>query len=423
MKRAFNLKGYLIAYILFTSLVLQAQLAPVSDCDVAIMLYGIDSTFHDGRYGVGFNDEVPADNSSWSFISTCLRNGENNSVWFKFAILDSGLLSFEIQPFATSNDDYDFALFRKDSLGCAAIPQGGAAVRCNFAPTNGLSTGLLSGHSSSISDVNGDTFNAPLPVLPGEEYYLLIDNFTHGGQGFYMNFNGTTATFDPNANFLPLRNVIYDTSITEMQFNLADPILESSISNGFTELTLLGPNGSVPLADLSYLTGYFMPDTVVRSGRILKRTQDKAVQDFTISFNQPLEGNANYKLILGTGIDGNSFLIPSGMEMGPDTFEFYVPAYSRGFVDSTTGFANLQQAAFNVYPNPVAGQLTIELSNANEATQVQLFDLGGTMVKQSEWIEGETSSNLDLTDLPNGTYMLLILGKRSNHQQRITVLH
>lgn len=145
-------------------------------------------------------------NRSEADFIACFMSSENkgqaeeNSTWLKFEIAESGTLSFTITPHK-SDDDIDFVVYRSLDGSCKNMK----IVRCNAAgdPSDWAShsqclgkTGLRSGEPDSSEDAGcfdtGDNaWLAPLNVLKGEKYILLVSNVTSRGPGFEIDFGGT----------------------------------------------------------------------------------------------------------------------------------------------------------------------------------------------------------------------------------------
>jgi len=174
-----------------------AQTFPEQDCAGAVKLCNVDSVFvvSNPYEGNGFIDDIPN-----SII--CLGNGENNSAWMYFEIDSPGLIQFTISHL--NSVDYDFAIYKMDSnRTCNDISDTNfIPVRCNYyayttiGSQDTLETGLKSGYTLTTSNASGEPFLQPLQVQTGEKYYLVIDNFNTGGDGYTLDFNGTTAKFN-----------------------------------------------------------------------------------------------------------------------------------------------------------------------------------------------------------------------------------
>lgn len=159
---------------------------------------------------------------------------ESNSIWFKFNIEKSGILSFSIIPIDES-DDLDFVLYKfKD-----AVPDcnGKEAVRCmNAGPVLGENAGpdmTCTGATGLLESAPGEMQNAGCPestnnflsavqVNTGEQYALFINNF-RSAQGFALDFGGD-CIFDPNAG---------DCAFTSSETTTAQPSPDLEISDAY----------------------------------------------------------------------------------------------------------------------------------------------------------------------------------------------
>lgn len=147
-----------------------------------------------------------ANNHEADFIA-CFMNGENfgqaeeNSCWIKFEIEKTGSLTFAITPHRL-DDDIDFVVFKLPPNGdCSQLQP----VRCMAAGDsrgNALTspcmgeTGLRNGEKDTsedagCSDPGDNTWLAPLQVVKGEKYALLISNVSSSGPGFSIRFGGS----------------------------------------------------------------------------------------------------------------------------------------------------------------------------------------------------------------------------------------
>lgn len=188
----------LFLFIVATGLNAQSH----ADCDKAMDIckkqnYSIDKTG-----GIGANTREA------DFMS-CFMNGENNgqaeenSTWIKFEIEKSGTLTFTITPHRV-DDDIDFVVYKLPADGkCRfeAMP----VIRCMAAGDAGMNaitstcmgeTGLREGEldtseDAGCSDPADNTWLAPLKVVAGEKYMLLISNVSSSGPGFNIRFGGS----------------------------------------------------------------------------------------------------------------------------------------------------------------------------------------------------------------------------------------
>lgn len=187
-----------LAIFSFAHAPLQAQ--DHADCATAMeickkQVYRVEKTGGEGA------------NSHEADFIACFMNGENfgqaeeNSTWIKFEIEKSGSLSFVITPHK-SDDDIDFVVFKLPPNGDCNQKQ---IVRCMAAGDSGANaatspcmgeTGLRDGErdaseDAGCSDPGDNTWLAPLKVVAGEKYVLLISNVSTRGPGFTIRFGGT----------------------------------------------------------------------------------------------------------------------------------------------------------------------------------------------------------------------------------------
>lgn len=227
-------KGALLILILSVCLYLPGQNTP-QDCLGALPLCSNGLSvpllgFH--NYGNIQDLDIP---------NSCLLNGENNSVWYKFSIVDSGLLAFDIIPVGT--DDYDFALYNLTNNSCQDILNGTLPpVRCNFSATNGTTTGMRPNYVTTSAGVSGDAFLAPLQVAPNESFALLVDNYTNNGLGYTINFDSSTTTLSDTGG---ITNVyadsagFYNMNYTTVFFT--QPLICNSILPNGSQFQINGP--------------------------------------------------------------------------------------------------------------------------------------------------------------------------------------
>lgn len=131
---------------------------------------------------------------------TCLdATGEHNSIWYKITIATGGTLTFDLVP-NNPDADYDWAIFGPN-VTCGAL---GAPVRCNAATVigPGPSTGL--NMTSTITNALGGSLTPYckyMDVLPGQTYYLFIDNWVSSTSSttapFSLTWGGTATLASP----------------------------------------------------------------------------------------------------------------------------------------------------------------------------------------------------------------------------------
>ncbi|MBV8324672.1 T9SS type B sorting domain-containing protein [Chryseobacterium sp.] len=175
------MKKYLLIFILCITQMVSAQ----QDCITALSVCG-NSNISYLPDGPGIQ-ELPESN--------CGSYEERYSVWYKFTVATAGTLTFVISPNTAS--DYDFYVWGPN-ITCA---NKGNTIRCSTPGGTGP-TGL-----NLTSTDPYDYFGAPgsnadgwakyMDVLPGETYYLLINNYSINITGFSLTWGGTATLASP----------------------------------------------------------------------------------------------------------------------------------------------------------------------------------------------------------------------------------
>ena len=128
---------------------------------------------------------------------------EHNIAWLKFRVQKDTLLTFDLVP-QKKTDDIDFLLFRYsggdgfcDSLRAKKIKP----VRTNISKPDSGSEGRTGLSLTATQDFvpwgKGPAYSKALPVKKGEVYYLVLDNFTEGGQDVSIENVSATPTPQP----------------------------------------------------------------------------------------------------------------------------------------------------------------------------------------------------------------------------------
>lgn len=167
-----------------------------SDCAYATPVCA-DTPFSDASTGPGITAEGCAG---------CVTS-ENYTNWYRIQIQTSGTLAFTINP-NNNSDDFDPVVFGPN-VTCGAL---GTPVRCSYAINAGNgNTGLGNGAVDASEDVYGDQWVAPLNVVAGQTYYVMINGWSasSGSNGFLLDWTGTASL---NCSFLPVELIDFNAS-------------------------------------------------------------------------------------------------------------------------------------------------------------------------------------------------------------------
>jgi gliding motility-associated-like protein len=178
--------GILCVFLILFLSGVSAQVA--DDCINAIPIC-TNTPVNGGTSGYGTDDFNNAANSG------CLEptfSGfiESNSAWYRFRTGATGQLGINI-GFDTS-EDWDFALYRASD--CNAL---GDPIRCNFFDNSDEDAfmGIGEDPTGNLTNVQYEDW---IQVAPGEDYYLLINNFSNSNSGFSIQFSGQIFETNPS---------------------------------------------------------------------------------------------------------------------------------------------------------------------------------------------------------------------------------
>lgn len=155
------MKKFLLLFFFVVSHMIFAQ----ADCATALSVCG-NSNITYSPSGIGAVNEN---------LGGCLSTGEHNSIWYKFTIATGGTLTFDLVP-TSSDADYDWAIYGPN-VNCGSL---GTPIRCNAATVIGVSASTGMNMTSTITSAAGGSLTPYcqyLDVLPGQTYYLYIDNW------------------------------------------------------------------------------------------------------------------------------------------------------------------------------------------------------------------------------------------------------
>jgi SprB repeat/CHU_C Type IX secretion signal domain len=181
---------------------------PTSDCPTASLLCDKSPFAVQQLIGAGTNnlemEGVPCFNGGAPGVN------EMNSTWFKWICSKSGPLTFTLTPLNIT-DDLDFVVYKlpgginncntKTVELCMA--SGSPSQAC---PTSCCGKTGLRAASNDKSEPPGcsgsqDNFIAPLNMVAGEAYALVVNNFSQSGNGFAIEFGGAGEFQGPEATF------------------------------------------------------------------------------------------------------------------------------------------------------------------------------------------------------------------------------
>lgn len=403
---------------------LKAQVS--ADCDNAIPICN-NTPVNGGTMGYGVDD------FNGSTTSGCLEQAlsgviESNSAWYRFRTGASGQLGFNIG--IDTSEDWDFALYK--SSNCNTL---GEPVRCNFFDNREENAFIGVGEDPTGSSDNVQYENW-LEVTPGEDYYLLLNNFSNSNSGFSIQFSGHIFVTNP-----------YDALDCSIISNLLGPpisacendtvTLDASISDAISYswyrdsgsgfMQLLGENNSTLQADSSAL--YRVE---------VQRPSENIISDVQVAFSTMPVANSVSDDASCSGVSTYDLSLKDSEVLGSQNPNKFVVSYFSSLGDAANGTNILAKQHSTIsgtetiyvrltsVDNPrcidvsqnfrLINLETPELNFPSEAylCQGEPVVIGEEMPNGNYsylWNTGETSSSITVSE--DGTYTLTVTNEQS----------
>ncbi len=251
------LRSVFLVFILVSSVVsgVFAQVPTTQDCKGAIAV--CDYIYHEDSTANGYGNyyEIPSGGNNCP-NGHCM-DGEKNSRWYVFTVIQSGQLRFEITP-TTNSDDYDWAVFNLTTYSCDDIKlhPGWMMRSCNAAGGAGYqgATGISTLNGGTSNCNNGgftNKWNADLSVFEGETYVLVVSDWTQTPGGYTLDFTASSAViFDDQAPFIDYigGDLITECGTNELLIRFNEKVKCASVDA--SDFTLTGPGGPYTIDSL-----------------------------------------------------------------------------------------------------------------------------------------------------------------------------
>ena len=347
-----------------------------------------------------------------SCIEDDSQTKEQASVWYVWTCKDSGTLEFSLTPNNPNNDeeDLDFVVYElpgglndcdnRQSVRCMLS---GESAGLNSSPCYGA-TGLRSS-SSDIQEFAGcqsgdDNFLAPLDMVAGRHYGMIINNFSMTGFGFTIEFGGT-GTFlgpDPDFEINMLQAFECDKTIafTDLSESLTDPITSWSWNFGAGSSPSFS-NSSTPPNVIYDSFGNKVAALTIESSRgcLVTKTVD--------FFVEPCCKDTSTLNIDGLATDLDCFGDEDGQILAVGSSGSPVYSYSIDGINFQPNprFIDLPSGDYNLFIVDIKGCRDTIIIPIVEPTQTMAdagpdmtVDLGATGI-----IDGSVISDYDITDI------------------------
>jgi bilirubin oxidase len=89
-------------------------------------------------------------------------------------------------------------------------------------------------------------------------------------------------------------------------------------------------------------------------------------------------------------------------------------------VDSTAmGISEVQNSAYHVFPNPASDQLNVSSKDNSDIQEIQILNISGELIRSFD----KPISQIDISGLSNGLYLLRIKGNEMSETRKFVVIH
>ncbi len=221
---------------------------PNSDCPTGVPICSTDPFIVEAVSGVGNDPNELSD-------ALCFGTfGESSSTWYTFTAATSGSLTFSIAP-TNPGDDLDFALYSlPNGVGdCSGkvlercMAAGGFDITSPCMGPTGLQDGQIdiSNQSGCVDEQNN--FLAPLDVVAGQAYAIIINNFTSTASGFSMSWGGTATFTAPEVSLAT--DITQDTICTGTQVTFTETIDYDTSITTINDIYWFFGTGATPVAN------------------------------------------------------------------------------------------------------------------------------------------------------------------------------
>ena len=363
-----------LALVLLFSQSVLSQIA--ADCINAIPICN-NTPVNGGTLDFGIDDFNGA-SSSGCLEPTVTGAIESNSAWYRFRTGASGQLGFNIG--FDASEDWDFALYQASDCGSLGDP-----VRCNFFDNRDRETFMGVGEDPTG---NTDTFLYEdwLEVAPGEDYYLLINNFSNTNSGFSIQFSGQIFVTNPydaldcsiinNLLGPPVAACVGDTVVLDATTN--DVVSYSWYADTGSGFQLI-PGETGATLDVSTSAMYRV--------EVIRTTQNNLISDVQVYFSPIPVAEPISDTIACSGIDSFDLFSKNSEVLGTQNPDDYVVTYHEDPADAQLGI-NAISSPYSASPGTItlyARLTSVENPSCYDASQS--FDL---VVVQTPELDIET---------------------------------
>lgn len=336
-----------------------------SECSDAIPICN-NTPINAGADGFG-TDDFNGATSSGCLERTVSGTIESNSVWYRFRTAASGQLGFNIGH--DSTEDWDFALYRASN--CSSL---GDPVRCNFFDNSDFKTFIGVGEDPT-GDEDSVHYEDWVDVNPGEDYYLLINNFSNLNSGFSIQFTGNIWATNPNdALDCSIINNLLGPPIAACE---NETVVLDATTSGATAYEWYNDTGSgfQPIAGAVSSTLNVLNSAMYRT--VVTTPTGTIISDVQVAFNTvPVTETMMDEVLCHTADMIFDLELKDLEALGPQNPDNYVVSYHSSQVDAEAGINPLMKQYQKSSGQEIIYVRTTSLANPNcyDASESFVFD-------------------------------------------------
>lgn len=207
------------------------------------------------------------------------------------------------------------------------------------------------------------------------------------------------------------------------------------ITNGEVTLTLTGTSStSETMSDDVTITFEEMPIPAQPTGEIFIVTDETPTTEYTV---EPYEEFTSYEWIIepedaGTlEADNNHVVVTWNSEfsgeamisvIGSDAYCSSEPSMPIVIWTTHTGMAETSKSSVSIYPNPTNGILTVSVNDQITDANIVIYNILGNTVYSKDISDGNgLSVNIDVRNIPEGTYFIAIRNNGTTVMDKIVI--
>jgi hypothetical protein len=316
--------------------------------------------------GIGNVNDLP------NPMNGCL-SGENQTRWYYFSPSSSGTIGFTIAP-ANGVDDYDFAIWGPFTNVECPLNVALQPLRCSYSGVNG-NTGCGNGAMDVSEGAGGDSWVSTFPVIAGQIYVMVIDNYLATNNSFTLTWS-LTGGASLNCSVLPVEFLSF-TGQRKEDYHELDWQTATELNNDYFTVER-SVNG----------------EAFTAIGQVNGAGSSSQIHSYSFNDMHPQEG-WNYYRLRQTDFNGQS-TVSNIVALNYHTTSVYVE---------------------NVHPIPSDGDIYFDfVSPAKTTLHYQITDCSGRLISEqtNDMSAGKNSVKIDLSASDKGIYFLRVIDENSD---------